>query len=150
MEFLEDGVSMVNDGSSAKTAKKAKLESVERNPLPGDIKKEPTASESLSSDKDEKKQEKTAVDTEYIIQGDGQFSIDVMSPAKRDKVLAKRAKEAKQKAKLEKKLDRDASNTVKASDDKGSSVNSSGTNNSSSNDSSENDANNKASGSHVS
>lgn len=150
VEFLEDGVSMVNDGSSAKTAKKAKLESVERNPLPGDIKKKPTASESLSSDKDEKKQEKTAVDTEYIIQGDGQFSIDVMSPAKRDKVLAKRAKEAKQKAKLEKKLDRDASNTVKASDDKGSSVNSSGTNNSSSNDSSENDANNKASGSHVS
>jgi len=44
---------------------------------------------------DEKKNEKTAIDTEYIVQGDGQFTIQVMSVKDRDKALAKRAKEAK-------------------------------------------------------
>lgn len=45
-----------------------------------------------SSKDDEKKPEKTAVDTEYIVQGDGQFTIHNKWPADRDKELAKRVK----------------------------------------------------------
>ena len=58
-----------------------------------------------SSKDDEKKPEKTAVDTEYIVQGDGQFTIHVMKPADRDKELAKRVKEAKHQIKMERKLE---------------------------------------------
>lgn len=57
-----------------------------------------------SSKDDEKKPEKTAVDTEYIVQGDGQFLIHVMKPADRDE-LAKRVKEAKHQIKMERKLE---------------------------------------------
>ena len=51
---------------------------------------------------DDKKNDKTAVDTEYIVQGDGQFTIHVMSVKDRDKALAKRAKE---QVKMEHKLE---------------------------------------------
>ena len=51
----------------------------------------------MSSSKDDENQiEKTAIDTEYIVQGDGQFTIHVMKPELiRDKALAKRVKEVK-------------------------------------------------------
>ena len=41
---------------------------------------------------------------EYIVQGDGQFTIHVMKPADRDKALAKRVK-VKIKSKMEHKLE---------------------------------------------
>ena len=46
------------------------------------------------------KEERTYVNTDYIIQGDGQFNIQVMTPDKRDKMLAKKKKEAIQLAKM--------------------------------------------------
>ena len=82
--------------------KKAKLQGVEDKPTPGDVKKK-KGSEDLSDGKDdEKKNEKTAIDTEYIVQGDGQFTIQVVSTKERDKALAKRAKE---QVKMEHKLE---------------------------------------------
>ena len=104
VEFLEDGISLVDEDGS-QSVKKAKLKDVESKPMPGDVKKK-TGQEDLSSSKDdEKKPEKTAVDTEYIVQGDGQFTIHVMKPADRDKELAKRVKEAKHQIKMERKLE---------------------------------------------
>ena len=104
VEFLEDGISLVDEDGS-QSVKKAKLKDVESKPMPGAVKKK-TGQEDLSSSKDdEKKPEKTAVDTEYIVQGDGQFTIHVMKPADRDKELAKRVKEAKHQIKMERKLE---------------------------------------------
>ena len=104
VEFLEDGISLVDEDGS-QSVKKAKLKDVESKPMPGDVKKK-TGQEDLSSSKDdEKKPEKTAVDTEYIVQGDGQFTIHVMKPVDRDKELAKRVKEAKHQIKMERKLE---------------------------------------------
>ena len=104
VEFLEDGISLVDEDGS-QSVKKAKLKDVESKPMPGDVKKK-TGQEDLSSSKDdEKKPEKTAIDTEYIVQGDGQFTIHVMKPADRDKELAKRVKEAKHQIKMERKLE---------------------------------------------
>ena len=105
VEILENGVSLVNEEASTSSVKKAKLQGVEDKPSPGDLKKK-KGSEDLSDGKDdEKKNEKTAIDTEYIVQGDGQFTIQVMSVKDRDKVLAKRAKEAKEQVKMEHKLE---------------------------------------------
>lgn len=105
VEILEDGVSLVNEEASTSSVKKAKLQGVEDKPSPGDLKKK-KGSEDLSDGKDdEKKNEKTAIDTEYIVQGDGQFTIQVMSVKDRDKALAKRAKEAKEQVKREHKLE---------------------------------------------
>ena len=74
VEFLEDGISLVDEDGS-QSVKKAKLKDVESKPMPGDVKKK-TGQEDLSSSKDdEKKPEKTAVDTEYIVQGDGFFRL---------------------------------------------------------------------------
>ena len=104
VEFLEDGISLVDEDGS-KSVKKAKLKDVESKPMPGDVKKK-TGQEDLSSNKDDDNQiEKTAIDTEYIVQGDGQFTIHVMKPADRDKALAKRVKEVKNQIKMEHKLE---------------------------------------------
>ena len=102
VEILEDGISLVNEEASTSSVKKAKLQGVEDKPTPGDVKKK-KGSEDLSDGKDdEKKNEKTAIDTEYIVQGDGQFTIQVVSTKERDKALAKRAKE---QVKMEHKLE---------------------------------------------
>ena len=104
VEFLEDGISLVDEDGS-KSVKKAKIKDVESKPMPGDVQKK-TGQEDLTSGKDDdKKIEKTAVDTEYIVQGDGQFTIHVMKPADRDKELAKRMKEVKNQIKMEHKLE---------------------------------------------
>ena len=104
VEFLEDGISLVDEDGS-QSVKKAKLKDVESKPMPGDVKKK-TGQEDLSSSKDDDNQiEKTAIDTEYIVQGDGQFTIHVMKPADRDKALAKRVKEVKNQSKMEHKLE---------------------------------------------
>ena len=102
VEFLEDGISLVDEDGS-QSVKKAKLKDVESKPMPGDVKKK-TGQEDLSSSKDDDNQiEKTAIDTEYIVQGDGQFTIHVMKPADRDKALAKRVKEVKKSDKQDQK-----------------------------------------------
>jgi len=104
VEFLEDGISLVDEDGS-KSVKKAKLKDVESKPMPGDVKKK-IGQEDLGSNKDDDNQiEKTAIDTEYIVQGDGQFTIHVMKPADRDKALAKRVKEVKNQIKMEHKLE---------------------------------------------
>ncbi len=102
---MEDGISLVDEDGS-QSVKKAKLKDVESKPMPGDVKKK-TGQEDLSSSKDDDNQiEKTAIDTEYIVQGDGQFTIHVMKPADRDKALAKRVKkEVKNQIKMEHKLE---------------------------------------------
>ena len=104
VEFLEDGISLVNE-EGTKSVKKAKLKDVETNPMPGDVKKKKSKEDIGDSKDDDKKIEKTAVDTDYIVEGDGQFTIQVMKPADRDKALAKRAKEVKAQIKMEHKLD---------------------------------------------
>lgn len=104
VEILEDGVSLVDDDADT-SVKKAKIDGIESNPLPGDIKKKKHVSslhDNPTEADDDKKPEKASIDTEYIIQGDGQFTIQVVSPAKRDKVLAKQAKEAKKKGNVTK------------------------------------------------
>jgi len=79
----------------------AKIDGIESNPLPGDIKKK-SHSNSLDDaiDDDNKKDQKASIDTDYIIQGDGQFKIHIVSPAKRDKERAKEARNAKKKFRL--------------------------------------------------
>ena len=102
VEILEDGISLVNEEASTKSVKKAKLQGVEDKPSPGDVKKKKDNEDLGDGKDDDKKNDKTAVDTEYIVQGDGQFTIHVMSVKDRDKALAKRAKE---QVKMEHKLE---------------------------------------------
>lgn len=95
VEILDSGVSMVDsEGTSSK--KTAKIDGVESNKLPGTITKKGNK-DNLHK---ETKEERTYVNTDYIIQGDGQFNIQVMTPEKRDKMLAKKKKEAIQLAKM--------------------------------------------------
>lgn len=95
VEILDSGVSMVDsEGTSSK--KTAKIDGVESNKLPGTITKKGNK-DNLHK---ETKEERTYVNTDYIIQGDGQFNIQVMTPDKRDKMLAKKKKEAIQLAKM--------------------------------------------------
>lgn len=95
VEILDSGVSMVDsEGTSSK--KTAKIDGVESNKLPGTITKKGNK-DNLHKDT---KEERTYVNTDYIIQGDGQFNIQVMTPDKRDKMLAKKKKEAIQLAKM--------------------------------------------------
>lgn len=130
VEILEEGISMVDD-EGGKGVKKPKIDGIESNPLPGDIKKK-SHSNSLDDaiDEDNKKDQKASIDTDYIIQGDGQFKIHVVSPARRDKERAKEAHNAKKKGahqegakgSLEKPLptdDKDASKEEGASQDLG-------------------------------
>ena len=121
VEILEEGISMVDD-EGGKGVKKPKIDGIESNPLPGDIKKK-SHSNSLDDaiDDDNKKDQKASIDTDYIIQGDGQFKIHIVSPAKRDKERAKEARNAKKKgahqegakASLEKPLPTDDKNASK-------------------------------------
>ncbi|WP_295280639.1 hypothetical protein, partial [Veillonella sp.] len=58
---------------------------------------------------DDKEPYKAKIDTEYVIRGDGQFVLKVMSPADRDKEKARLARENAKKLK-------------KAADDSGETV----------------------------
>lgn len=104
VEFLEEGISLVNEEASTKSVKKAKLQGVEDKPSPGDVKKK-NSNEDLGDMKEEDQKAKASVVTEYIIQGDGQFTVQVMSPSDRDKALVKRAKKMKAQAKMAHKLE---------------------------------------------
>lgn len=107
VEILEDGVSMV-DGTDSTSPKKAKIEGIESRPLPGTIKKA-SQKESLGVDRDEEDVEhKSSIDTPYIIQGDGQFTIHVVNKSVRDKKNAQMAKDNKaqaEQANLEQKVE---------------------------------------------
>ena len=92
VEILQDGVSMVDDGSDS-NGKKAKIEDIEETPLPGDVKKPKAKTDVSDVLGDDKEPQEAKVDTEYVIRGDGQFVLHIMSPADRDKELAKRKKE---------------------------------------------------------
>lgn len=102
VEILEDGISMVDSGDGD-TTKKAKLENVEENPIPGTVAKPKNKGNlpGVDPEDDEKEHYTAKVDTEYVIRGDGQFILDIKSPADRDKAKAKLAK-AQAKAQKEK------------------------------------------------
>lgn len=101
VEILEDGVSMVEDSDSSST-KSAKIDGVEDTQIPGAVPKA-KGKESIPGidDKNDKEPYKAKIDTEYVIRGDGQFVLNIMSPADRDKAKAKLAKEHAKKLKEE-------------------------------------------------
>lgn len=109
VEILEDGVSMVEDGEKADT-KGAKNDVADETKIPGAVPKG-KAKENIPGidDKDDKEPYKAKIDTEYVIRGDGQFVLKVMSPADRDKEKARLARENAKKLK-------------KAADDSGETV----------------------------
>mgnify|MGYP007005783218 FL=1 len=109
VEILEDGVSMVEDGEKADT-KGAKIDVADETKIPGAVPKG-KAKENIPGidDKDDKEPYKAKIDTEYVIRGDGQFVLKVMSPADRDKEKARLARENAKKLK-------------KAADDSGETV----------------------------
>lgn len=96
VEILEDGVSMIDDDKTS--GKKVKLDDVESSHIPGTI--QAKNSKELVETKDDTPEDKAVLDTEYIIQGDGQFTITVMSPKQRDKALAKLKKHKAQAASI--------------------------------------------------
>ncbi len=94
VEILEEGVSMVDeDGES--DSKKAKLQEVEKKPWPGDIRKP----EKSTLDKSDDEEAVSKLVTEYVISGDGQISIEVVAPEKKEKALLRLAKERTQEKK---------------------------------------------------
>lgn len=119
VEILEDGISMVDSGDG-ETVKKAKLENVEDNPIPGTVAKPKTKGNlpGVDPDDDDKEHYTAKIDTEYVIRGDGQFVLNIMLPAERDKVKEKMAKaQAKEKAKEEQAKKEAAKKDVKDSKD---------------------------------
>lgn len=94
-EILDDSISAVDDKETE--AKPAELREVEKNPLPSEVKR-PEKKEGAAdlAGAGAKEKQSSSIDTEYVIQGDGQFAITVMSPADRDKELARRAKNRRQ------------------------------------------------------
>lgn len=86
VEILDDGVSMVDDGKEKPS--KVRIDTSDATPVPSDVKPvKPTDAVDV-----EEKNPKAAVDTDYVILGDGQFNLQVMSPKDRDKARAKKAK----------------------------------------------------------
>lgn len=113
VEILEDGVSMVEDGDGS-SSKSAKIDGVEDTQIPGAVPKSKTK-ENIPGidDNNDKEPYKAKIDTEYVIRGDGQFVLNIMSPADRDKAKAKLAKEHAKKLKEEAKQEGKASETSK-------------------------------------
>lgn len=73
---------------------KPKIDGVESNPIPGQVKPEKTAGALNAINLDETKDIPEAkVATNYVVKGDGQFEILVTTPEKRDKALAKQKRE---------------------------------------------------------
>ncbi len=88
VEILEDGVSMIPD--EEKSSSKVKIRNKDKESIPGYLHKGEKAE--LGVDKDEEKEHKSRVDTEYVIRGDGQFVFQVVSPAEKEKMLRRSAK----------------------------------------------------------
>ncbi|MCI5837019.1 MAG: SpoIVB peptidase S55 [Veillonellaceae bacterium] len=83
VEILEDGVSMVPDEEGG--GRHAKLHEAERDDLPGYLKDRPGTKPATEGE--DKKEAKARLETEYIIKGDGQFSLDVVTPAEKERRL---------------------------------------------------------------
>lgn len=83
IEILDQNVSMINDGS-AKT-KKVKIRGKEPDTGSKDILKP----DKRSLNEDAKKEAKSSIATPYIVKGDGQITIKVVPPEKRDAYLNK-------------------------------------------------------------
>lgn len=92
VEILENNVSMVDDGDNRE---KVVPVEVEKPKVPADVTKVTKGKDvaDFGGVDDKNKPDKARVDTPYIIRGDGQISITITSPAQRDKMLAKLAKE---------------------------------------------------------
>lgn len=83
VEILEDGVSMVEEGEEK--APKTKIHDKQREDLPGYLHQ----GDSKGKPDDTEDTPKARVDTKYVIKGDGQFVFDVVTPAEKEKALAK-------------------------------------------------------------
>ena len=99
VEALEKDVSMV-DSNDKRTTAEAKLMNMGARP---DVEAGLTKGRMLSDDSFDGDTTRAILNTEYVIKGDGQFAITVLSEKDRDKALANlvksRMEEAKQKAK---------------------------------------------------
>lgn len=98
VEILEEGVSMV-DSEEGEASSNAKLQEVEKNPLPGNIHKPEKVEAKAIPEEDEKKSAKVKLPTTYVIYGDGQLTLQVMSPEARKKAITKKQKEASKEVK---------------------------------------------------
>lgn len=95
IEILEQNVSMVNDGKTKSS--KVKLEGKEPVEPNEDLVK---PKKDFLKDGDDEGNVKSVLDTPYIIKGDGQITIKVMTPAKRDAEIEKRKKNSEGKVSL--------------------------------------------------
>lgn len=82
IEILEQNVSMVDDGKTK--AKKVKIQQSEVEEVPKDV----VQPKKSGLHEDTKEDAKSSISTPYIVKGDGQITIKVVSPAKRDRFLA--------------------------------------------------------------
>lgn len=83
-EILDTDVSMISKEEDGKA--KAEIQNRKSEDRPAYLKKR--GNSSAVSERDEE-EAKTAVDTEYVIYGDGQFTFKVMTPENRDEALKK-------------------------------------------------------------
>ena len=83
IEILEQNVSMINDGGTK--TKKVKIRGKEPDTGSKDILKP----DKRSLNEDSKKEAKSSITTPYIVKGDGQITIKVVPPEKRDAYLNK-------------------------------------------------------------
>ena len=102
VEILQNGVSMVDTNDDSVSTPKVDPEVTA--PIPGGVDKPKTkGATDVTNPEDNKQPQESKVDTNYIIRGDGQFVLDIVSPADRDKAIAKmqreHAKALKEKAK---------------------------------------------------
>ena len=112
IEILEQNVSMVNDEKS--TTAKLKIQGKE--PVETD-KSLVKPKKKLLSEHDDDDEAKSVVDTPYIIHGDGQITIKVMTPAKRDAEMAKRKKSHSGQVSLVESMDGEDSDVTGKKDD---------------------------------
>ncbi len=93
VEILQNGVSMVDTNEDTVSTPKVDPEVI--NPIPGGIEKPKTKDgvKDITNPDDKKEPQESKIDTNYIIRGDGQFVLDIVSPANRDKAIAKMQRE---------------------------------------------------------
>ena len=113
-EILDTGVSLV-DGEGDDVSNAAKLSDVGRDPLPGENNPDMQTGVDNKPKLDDKDKPVSRIDTEYVISGDGQFNIRVMSPGDRDKELKKLARAKKTETKETAEKDGITSKTVEDS-----------------------------------
>ena len=83
IEVLDQNVSMIDDGKT-KTSK-VKLQAKEAQESPKDVLKPKKNGLHDDTDKDD---QKSSIPTPYIVKGDGQLTIKIVTPEKRDRFLA--------------------------------------------------------------